>query len=114
MEAGELRNFSIEELRSRIRQWRDELFRSRFKAESSEAKDTSVFKKLKKDIARAGTVLNEKLNVGGPVESPPPAIREAKAPEPERELPVVEEVKPMTKAVKGKKKASRKTNKGEE
>ena len=60
MEAAELKNFSVEELKSRIRQWRDELFRSKFKSESSEAKDTSIFKKLRRDIARANTVLTEK------------------------------------------------------
>ena len=60
MEAKELRDFSVEELKSRVRQWSEELFRFRFKAQTSEARDTSVFKKLRKDIARGMTVLNEK------------------------------------------------------
>lgn len=60
MEAKELRQFTVEELKSRIGQWRDELFRSRFKAQSSEVRDTSVFKKLRRDVARAKTLLNEK------------------------------------------------------
>lgn len=62
MEATELRSFSADELKSRIKQWQEELFRSRFKAQTAEARDTSVFKKLRKDIARALTVLNEKAH----------------------------------------------------
>jgi large subunit ribosomal protein L29 len=60
MEASELRNFSVEELKGRIRQWREELFHSKFKSQSAETKDTSVLRKLRKDIARGLTVLNEK------------------------------------------------------
>jgi large subunit ribosomal protein L29 len=61
MEASELRNFSVDDLKGRIRQWREELFQSKFKSQSSETKDTSVLKKLRKDIARGMTVLNEKV-----------------------------------------------------
>jgi len=64
MEAKELRNFNVDELKTRVRQWRDELFRAKFKAESTEARDTSTFKKLRRDIARALTILNEKTRTG--------------------------------------------------
>lgn len=60
MDAGELRNFTPEELNARVKQWKDELFRSRFKAQTSEARDTSVVRKLRRDIARALTVIGEK------------------------------------------------------
>lgn len=60
MEPSELRQFSVDELKGRILQWKEELFRARFKAQTSETKDTSVVPKLRKDIARAFTVLNEK------------------------------------------------------
>ncbi len=59
MEAKELRQFTVPELTGRIRQWEEELFRLRFKAQSSEAKDTSQFGKLRKDIARAMTIVRE-------------------------------------------------------
>lgn len=59
MEAQELRQFKKDELETKIRQWREELFRSRFKSQTSEAKDTSVFPKLRRDIARGLTVLHE-------------------------------------------------------
>lgn len=67
MEAKELRTLGVDELRARCRQWGEELFRARFQAQSAEAKDTSVFKKLRKDIARAQTVLTEKLKSDGSI-----------------------------------------------
>lgn len=60
MKAKELRDFSAADLQTRIGQWQEEVFRSRFKVESSEARDTSVVPKLKRDIARAYTILAEK------------------------------------------------------
>ena len=59
MEAQELRQLKKDELETKIRQWREELFRSRFKSQTSEAKDTSVFPKLRRDIARGMTILQE-------------------------------------------------------
>jgi large subunit ribosomal protein L29 len=64
MDAKELRTLSVDELRARCRQWGEELFKARFKARTAEAKDTSIFKKLRKDIARAQTVLTEKVKGG--------------------------------------------------
>jgi len=60
MDAGELRNFTPDELNARVKQWKDELFRSRFKAQTAEARDTSVVRKLRRDIARALTVIGQK------------------------------------------------------
>lgn len=61
MKAGDVRQLGIEELRGKIRQWKDEAFRTRFKAQSSETKDTSVFRKVRRNIARANTILAEKI-----------------------------------------------------
>ena len=58
MEVKELRSFSVDELKGRIRQWKEDLFRAQFKAQTNETKDTSIMGKLRKDIARAYTVLN--------------------------------------------------------
>ena len=63
MEAQELRQLKKEELEGKIRTWREELFRNRFKSQTAEAKDTSVFKKLRRDIARGLTILQE-TNLG--------------------------------------------------
>lgn len=60
MDAKELRTFSVSELQGRVKQWREELFQTKFKSQTSEAKDTTAAKKIRKDIARALTVLNQK------------------------------------------------------
>ncbi len=60
MEASELRQFSVEDLTNRVKQWREELFRARLKKMGSEMKDVSVFKKLRHDIARGLLVIGEK------------------------------------------------------
>lgn len=60
MNAEELRQFSEKELLARVDQWRDELFRTRLKGYTSETKDNSAKGKLRRDIARAMTVLREK------------------------------------------------------
>ncbi|NBX92219.1 MAG: 50S ribosomal protein L29 [Proteobacteria bacterium] len=61
MDAQELRQLSAEELKGRIKQGQEDLFRARFKGQSSEARDTSIFKKIRRDVARAQTVLTQKL-----------------------------------------------------
>lgn len=92
MELQELRALSVEDLKGRVKQWKDDLFRARFKAFSNEIKDTSVFKKLKKDVARAYTVLTEKasgnvvvttsvkkaIKKAAPIEDKPQAPKEKK------------------------------------
>ena len=60
MEANDLRQYTPEELSGRVRQWKEELFRLGFKMQTSEARDTSLYRKLRRDIARAQTVLSEK------------------------------------------------------
>jgi large subunit ribosomal protein L29 len=77
MDAGELRNFTPDELSARVKQWKDELFRSRFKAQTAEARDTSVVRKLRRDIARALTVIGEKNS--GVVISAKPVQEKAEA-----------------------------------
>lgn len=60
MELKDLRQLGATELNSRVQQWGEELFRARFKGQTGETRDTSVFRKLRKNIARAKTILNEK------------------------------------------------------
>lgn len=69
MDAAELRNLSVEELRSRVKGWREEYFRAKFKGQTNEVKDTSIFRKLRKDIARGLMVLGEKTQ-GRKAEAP--------------------------------------------
>ena len=60
MKPAELRDLSAGELEGKIRQWKDDRFRFRFRASTSETKDTSLGRKLRRDIARAKTVLSQK------------------------------------------------------
>ena len=85
MEASEIRQFSVDELKGRIRQWRDELFRNKFKTQTSETRDTSVIRKLRRDIARGETILRQKSE-GGSVDTNAPLAK-----------PAMVEDKPVTK-----------------
>ena len=69
MKTEELRNCSPEELIGRVKQWKDSLFRLKFKNQTAETRDTSTLKKTRRDIARALTVLNEKQRQS-PVDKP--------------------------------------------
>ncbi len=106
MEVQELRSLSVEELKGRIKQWKDDLFRARFKAFSSEVKDTSVFGKLKRDVARASTILTEKNN-GIVVQAPTakPVAKKAAADTVVEDKPVEAKAKKSTKAASTKKKS---------
>ncbi len=66
MDAKELRDFSVEDLTARVKEWREELFRHRFKAQSSENRDTSVAKKTRQRIARALTIIRQKQMAAAP------------------------------------------------
>lgn len=60
MEASELRDLGVPELKTRVSQWREELFRGKLKKFGGEVKDTTATRKLRRNIARALTVLSEK------------------------------------------------------
>ena len=59
---NDLRELSISELQNKIIDLKKELMDSRFSLATSQLEDTSVFKKIKKEIAQANTVLTEKIN----------------------------------------------------
>ena len=62
MSVNDLRELSISELQNKIIDLKKELMDSRFSLPTSQLEDTSVFKKIKKEIAQANTVLTEKIN----------------------------------------------------
>jgi large subunit ribosomal protein L29 len=62
MSVNDLRELSIVELQNKIIDLKKELMDSRFSLATSQLEDTSVFKKIKKEIAQANTVLTEKIN----------------------------------------------------
>ena len=62
MSINDLRELSIMELENKILDLKKELMDTRFALATSQIEDTSVFKKIKKEIAQANTILNQKIN----------------------------------------------------
>ena len=60
MSINDLRELSISELETRVGELKKELMESRFSLATSQIEDTSIFKKIKKQIAQANTVVNQK------------------------------------------------------
>ena len=61
MSVNDLRELSITELKNKIVDLKKELMDSRFALATSQLEDTSVFKKIRKEIAQANTVLTLSL-----------------------------------------------------
>ena len=61
MSVNDLKELSITELENKIFDLKRELMDSRFALATSQIEDTSVFKKIKKEIAQANTILNQKV-----------------------------------------------------
>ena len=62
MSINDLRELSISELENKVSELKKELMQSRFSLATSQIEDNSVFRKIKKQIAQAKTVLNQKKN----------------------------------------------------
>ena len=60
MNASEMRDLSIEELVSKEQELRNELFNSRVKKSTGQLENTAKLGTLRKQIARAETLLREK------------------------------------------------------
>ena len=63
MNINELRELTPEELEIRIGDLKKDLMDSRFLLATSQIEDTSVFHKIRKQIAQTMTILNEKNRV---------------------------------------------------
>tara|TARA_Y100001935_G_scaffold138092_1_gene114239 strand:+ start:335 stop:550 length:216 start_codon:yes stop_codon:yes gene_type:complete len=61
MSINDLRELSIVELENKILDLKKELMDSRFALATSQIENTSIFKKIKKEIAQANTILNQKI-----------------------------------------------------
>jgi large subunit ribosomal protein L29 len=59
MKASELRDLSVEELREKEREAKQELFNLRFQKATGQLANTAIISKTKKDLARMKTVLRE-------------------------------------------------------
>lgn len=61
---NEITNLSMEELLNQLVQYKREYFNSRFQQSLGELSNTSVFMKVKKNIARIKTELKKRSNSG--------------------------------------------------
>ena len=60
MNINELRELYVGQLENKIFDLKKELMDARFSLATSQIEDTSIFKKIKKEIAQTNTVLKEK------------------------------------------------------
>ena len=60
MKASELRTLSEPELMAKSRELRDELFNARVKRSTGQLENTAKLQQLRRDVARAETVLAQK------------------------------------------------------
>ncbi len=59
MKASELRDFSIDELQTKLKDLKEELFNLRFQLAINQLENPTRIKAVKKDIARVSTVIRE-------------------------------------------------------
>jgi len=59
MKAGEIRELSLEEKQRKIKELKEELFNLRFQNETGQLENPKKIMKVKHDIARFKTVINE-------------------------------------------------------
>ena len=62
MQANDLRNKSVEDLKTELSNLQREQFNLRFQLKTGSLQQTDNFRKVRRDIARINTILSEKLN----------------------------------------------------
>jgi large subunit ribosomal protein L29 len=60
MNVSEIRELVVKELATKVRETRDELFNAKVKHATGQLEDTAKLARLRRDIARLETVLQEK------------------------------------------------------
>lgn len=60
MKAAEIRDLSTEEIRARVEQLHEEIFRLRFRAATVELENPMLLRTLRRDVARLNTLLRER------------------------------------------------------
>ncbi|MBW2231249.1 MAG: 50S ribosomal protein L29 [Deltaproteobacteria bacterium] len=60
MNVSEIRELAVKELATKVRETRDELFNAKVKHATGQLEDTAKLARLRRDIARLETVLQEK------------------------------------------------------
>lgn len=62
MQANDLRNKSVEDLKPELSNLQREQFNLRFQLKTGQLQQTDNVRKVRRDIARINTILSEKLN----------------------------------------------------
>lgn len=62
MHANDLRNKSVEDLKTELSNLQREQFNLRFQLKTGQLQQTDNVRKVRRDIARINTILSEKLN----------------------------------------------------
>lgn len=62
MQANDLRNMSVEDLKTELSNLQREQFNLRFQLKTGQLQQTDNVRKVRRDIARINTILSEKLN----------------------------------------------------
>ena len=62
MQANDLRNKSVEDLKTELSNLQREQFNLRFQLKTGQVQQTDNVRKVRRDIARINTILSEKLN----------------------------------------------------
>lgn len=62
MQANDLRNKSVEDLKTELSNLQREQFNLRFQLKAGQLQQTDNVRKVRRDIARINTILSEKLN----------------------------------------------------
>lgn len=65
MKASDLRDLSVDELVAKTRELRDELFNARVKHSTGQLENRAKLASLRRDVARAETVVREKRGADG-------------------------------------------------
>lgn len=65
MKAREIREMSREEVEKKIEEWEEELFNLRFQAKMGQLANPLQLRLVRRDIARARTIINDKVGVAG-------------------------------------------------
>ena len=65
MKASELRDLTVEELRAKVREIRNEYFGARVRFATGQLENTAKLRLLRRDVARLETVLREKASHQG-------------------------------------------------
>jgi large subunit ribosomal protein L29 len=63
MKASEIRNLSVEEIREKVSGLEEEFFNLRFQAKMGQLSNPVMLRMVRRDIARAKTVLHEREKV---------------------------------------------------